>query len=57
MYIFIVVSSFVIGFLLSEKCRDNKKYKKLSLYLVENSYDFKQHYYKLQNVNEELKKD
>ncbi len=57
MYIFIVVSSFVIGFLLSERCRDNKNYKKLSLYLLENSYHFKQHYYKLQNVNEELKKD
>jgi len=57
MYIFIVVSSFVIGFLLSESCRDNKNYKKLSLYLLENSYDFKQHYYKLKLVNEEFKKD
>ena len=57
MYIFIVVSSFVIGFLLSESCKDNKNYRRLCFYLDQNNYAFKQHYYNLQNVNEELKKD
>ena len=55
MYIFIIVSSCVMGFLLSESCKDNRNYKRLCLYLIENSYDFKQHYNKLQNVNKELK--
>lgn len=56
MYVFIVISSCVIGFLLSEKCRDNKNYKRLTYHLETDTYPLKQHYYNMRDVNEQIKK-